>query len=377
MSTPPNEGVMRLARRDLVEMPAYEPVEPLDVLASRLGMPEDRIAKLDGNENPYGPSPKVREALARFPHYHIYPDPEQRQVREAIAEYVGASPEQIVVGNGSDELLDLTGRLFLSPGDRAVNAPPTFGIYEFVIRTYGADVVETPRREDFALDVAAGERALAAGAKLIFLASPNNPTGNATSVEELERLLAHGAAVVVDEAYAEFAGETVPAGRQGFAPLAAEHDNLIVMRTFSKWAGLAGLRAGYGVFPPAVAETIRKVKMPYNMNVAAQAAVLASLGDRAALSENVRMIVNERERMAKALAGFPWLRVYPSRANFLLCQVQGRPATELRAELRQRGVLVRHFDSPGVRGCLRISVGRPQDTDRLVEALSEIGAAVA
>lgn len=370
MSISPDEGLLRLARRDLVEMPCYEPVEPLDVLADRLGIPEDRIAKLDGNENPYGASPNVREALARFPHYHIYPDPEQRRVREAIAEYVGVTPEQIVVGNGSDELLDLTGRLFLSPRDKAVNAPPTFGMYEFVIRTYGAEVVEAPRREDFALDVDAAGRALATGAKLMFLASPNNPTGNAASAEELERLLSAGAAIAVDEAYAEFAGES-------FAPLVAEHDNLIVIRTFSKWAGLAGLRAGYGVFPPAVAETIRKIKMPYNMTVAAQAAVLASLEDRAALSENVSTIVRERERMAKALDAFPWLRVYPSRANFLLCQVQGHAAMELQAELRKRGVLVRHFDSPGVRGCLRISVGRSQDTDRLVEALSEIGAAVA
>jgi histidinol-phosphate aminotransferase len=370
VSVSPDEGLLALARRDLVEMPGYEPVEPLDILASRLGIPEDRIAKLDGNENPYGPSPRVREALAGFTHYHIYPDPEQRRVREAIAEYVGATPEQIVVGNGSDELLDLTGRLFLSPGDRVVNAPPTFGIYEFVTRTYGADVVEAPRREDFALDVDAAERALAAGAKLMFLASPNNPTGNAASAAELERLLAHGAALVVDEAYAEFAGDS-------FAPLVTQRDNLIVVRTFSKWAGLAGLRAGYGVFPAAVAETIRKIKMPYNMNVAAQAAVLASLEDRAALSENVRKIVGERERMAKALAAFPWLRVYPSRANFLLCQVDGRSATEVQAELRRRGVLVRHFDSTGVRGCLRISVGRPQDTDRLVAALSEIGATVA
>jgi histidinol-phosphate aminotransferase len=366
----PDEGLLRLARQDLLAMPAYEPVEPLDVLARRIGIPEERIVKLDGNENPYGVSNGVREALSRFPYYHIYPDPAQGQVREAIADYVGAEAEQVVIGNGSDELLDLTGRLFLSPGDSVVNAPPTFGIYEFVARTYGAEVVEASRREDFALDMDAAERALAAGAKLMFLASPNNPTGNAVSPEELERLLAHDVAVVVDEAYAEFAGES-------FVPLTAEHDNLIVMRTFSKWAGLAGLRAGYGVFPPAVAEAIRKIKMPYNMNVAAQAAVLASLEDRASLSENVSLIVSERERMAKRLAQIPWLRVYPSRANFLLCQIQARPARDVQARLRERGVLVRYFDSTGVRGCLRISVGRPQDTDRLVEALTEIGAAVA
>ncbi len=370
MATPPDEGLLRLARQDLIAMPEYKPVEPLDVLAERLGIPVDHIVKLDGNENPYGPSPRAREALARFPHYHIYPDPEQRRVREAIAQYVGADPERIVVGNGSDELLDLTGRLFLSPGDAVVNAPPTFGIYEFVARTHGANVVEIGRREDFALDTDAVEEALAAGAKLMFLASPNNPTGNAASREELERVLSHGAVIVVDEAYAEFAGGS-------FVSLAADHDNLIVTRTFSKWAGLAGLRAGYGVFPPAVAEAIRKIKMPYNMNVAAQAAILASLEDEVALTENVKVIVEERERMARTLAGFAWLRVYPSQANFLLCQVQGRAATAVQAQLRKRGVLVRHFDSPGVRGCLRISVGRPEDTDRLVKAMSEIGAIVA
>ena len=370
MCEPSDKDILRLARQDLVAMPGYASVEPPEILAKRLGVPEERIVKLDGNENPYGSSTKVREALASFPRYHIYPDPEQRRMRESIAEYVGADPDRIVVGNGSDELLDLTGRLFLSPGDGVVNAPPTFGIYEFVARTYGAKVVEVPRREEFALDLEPMEKALAAGAKLVFLASPNNPTGNAVSPEELERLLAHDVVVVVDEAYAEFADGS-------FLPLAAERDNLIVTRTFSKWAGLAGLRAGYGVFPPAVAETIRKIKMPYNMNVAAQTAVLASLGDRAALIENVKLIVDERERMAERLSGFPWLCVYPSRANFLLCQVQGRPATEVQAQLRERGVLVRYFDSPGVRGCLRISVGRPQDTDRLVEALAEIGAAVA
>jgi histidinol-phosphate aminotransferase len=351
-------------------MPPYAPVEPLDVLAKRLGIPEERLVKLDGNENPYGPSPKAREAMARYPNYHIYPDPEQRRMREAVAEYVGVDPQRIVVGNGSDELLDLTGRLFISPGDAVLNAPPTFGIYEFVARTYGGRLVEAPRREDFGLDVDAMEAALADGAKLIFLASPNNPTGNAVPPEALERLLAHPAAVVVDEAYAEFAGGS-------FVPLTARHDNLIVVRTFSKWAGLAGLRAGYGVFPPAVAETIRKIKMPYNMNVAAQAAVLASLEDREALSRNVERIVEERGRMAERLTGFPWLRVYPSRANFLLCQVQDRSATDVQSQLRERGVLVRHFDAPGVRGCIRISVGRPEDTDRLVEALSEIGAGVA
>jgi histidinol-phosphate aminotransferase len=369
VSGPRDEGLLRLSRSDLVAMPCYEPVEPPDVIAAELGIPEDRLVKLDGNENPYGPSPRVLDALGRYRGYHIYPDPEQRRVREAIADYVGAGPERIIVGNGSDELLDLVGRLLLSPGDRVVNAPPTFGIYEFVARTYGAEIVDVPRREDFALDVDATVAAIR-NAKLVYLASPNNPTGNPLPQPDLEALLDCNAAVVIDEAYAEFAGAS-------FVPLTVEHDNLIVTRTFSKWAGLAGLRAGYAVLPPAFAETVRKIKMPYNMNVAAQAAVLASLEDREALLANVDLIIEERERMASRLAAFPWLRAYPSRANFILCQVQGRDATEVQGQLRQRGVLVRHYDSPCVRGCLRISVGRPQDTDRLVGALSEIGAAVA
>ena len=368
MPTP--DEVLRLARQDLLSMPAYDPVEPLDVIAASLGIPEDQIAKLDGNENPYGPSPRVREALSRYPHFHIYPDPDQRRMREAIAAYAGADPERVVVGNGSDELLDLTARLFLSPGDAVVDAPPTFGIYPFVARSYGARLVEVPRREDFELDVDAVEGALSAGAKLVYLASPNNPTGNPLPRQDLERILAHKAVVVVDEAYAEFSGAS-------FIPLVASRDNLIVTRTFSKWAGLAGLRAGYAVFPLPLAQAVRKIKMPYNMNVAAQAAVLASLEVRDSLLKNVSKIIAERDRMSRELARFPWLRVYPSWANFVLCQVEGRSATDVQADLRQRGVLVRYFDTPGARSCLRISVGRSQDTDRLVGALSEIGAAVA
>ena len=360
---------MALARPDLVAMPGYEPIEPMDVVARRLGIPEDQVVKLDGNENPYGPSPRVAEALARFPYHHIYPDPEQRRTRRAIASYMDVDPEQVVLGSGSDELLDLVARLFLSPGDAVVNAPPTFGMYDFLARVYAARLVEVPRREDFSLELPAMEVALNDGAKLVFLASPNNPTGNALPRGELERLLDHQAAVVVDEAYAEFAEES-------FVEMVRERDNLIVLRTFSKWAGLAGLRVGYGVFPQPVADVIRKIKMPYNLNVAAEVAALASLEDVATLHERVAAIVAERERLRQRLAELPWLRPYPSQANFLLCGVLGLAAREVRARLRERGILVRHFDAPGVSNCLRISVGKPEQTDRLLAALSEIGAGV-
>ncbi len=350
-------------------MPGYEPVEPVEEVAAQLGIPEEQIVKLDGNENPYGPSPRVAEALARFPYYHIYPDPEQRRVREAIAGYVGVDPEQVVVGSGSDEPLDLVARLILSPGDAVVSAPPTFGMYPFLARLYSARLIEVPRRQDFGLDLPAMESALNEGAKLLFLASPNNPTGNLLSRQELERLLEGPAVVVVDEAYAEFAGES-------FIEMIGDRDNLIVVRTFSKWAGLAGLRVGYGVFPKPLADVIRKIKMPYNVNVAAGAAVLASLDDVATLNRRVEAIVAERERLRERLADLPWLQPFPSQANFLLCEVRGVAASDVRDRLRERGILVRYLDMPALRNCLRFSVGKPEHTDRLLEALAEIGARV-
>jgi histidinol-phosphate aminotransferase len=358
-----------LVRPHLDELPGYEPVEPIDVVAKRLGLRLDQISKLDGNENPYGASPKVAAALGRFEYYNIYPDPAQTLVREAVGEYVGAAPEQIVFGSGSDELLEITAMLFLDAGDGVVSAPPTFGMYDFLTRVYNARLISVPRREDFALDLPAMERALDEGAKIVYLASPNNPTGNPLPREELERLLSHNAVIVVDEAYAEFAGTSA-------VGMIADHDNLIVIRTFSKWAGLAGLRAGYAVVPPSLVEILWRAKVPYNLSVASEQAILASLEDREHLRKNVNLIVEERGRMGERLAALGWVRPYPSAGNFLLCEIRGPEARDVRDQLRKRGILTRYFDQPGLRNCIRISVGLPRDTDRVVEALSEIGAAV-
>ena len=369
MSETELRDILALARPELLDMPGYEPIEPVDIIAGRLGIPEDQVVKLDGNESPYGVSPRVREALAGFPYYHIYPDPEQRRIREAIGRYVDVDPEQVVAGSGSDEILDLVARLFLAPGVAVVDAAPTFGMYQFLVRIYGARLVDVPRRENFDLDLPAMETALAQGARLAFLASPNNPTANLLPPEELERLLKHQAVVFVDEAYAEFAGES-------FVQWVARHDNLIVGRTFSKWAGLAGLRAGYGVFPRPIAEAVRKIKMPYNLNAAAEVAALAALQDSGWLQEQVQAIRSERERLTGKLSDLPWLRPFPSCANFVLCEVRTLSAKDVRDRLREQGILVRYFDVPGVRNCLRISVGKPEHSDRLMAALRQIGGAV-
>lgn len=362
----PHSALSRFVRPELLAMAGYEPIEPVDVLAARLGVPPERIVKLDGNENLYGPSPRARAALAAHDGYNLYPDPDQRRVRAALAEYVGVGPEHIVAGAGSDELIDLIARAFVSPGDRVIDLVPTFGMYAFTTAVCGGEHVPVRRRADYSIDLAAVEAAVDERTRLVFVASPNNPTGNLLGPEELDRLLALGMPVVVDEAYIEFSGGSVV----GQVP---SRDNLIVIRTFSKWAGLAGLRAGYGIMPRELAELLMVIKPPYNLNVAAEAAVLASLEDRGLLLGRVRAIVAERERMAGLLASVPFLRSHPSAANFILCDVTRGDARALRDELRRRGVFVRYFDREGLRDKIRISVGLPQHTDALLEALREMG----
>jgi histidinol-phosphate aminotransferase len=361
-----DRDIRRLLRPELEAMPGYEAIEPPDQLARRLGIPPERIVKLDGNENPFGPSPKALKALAEYRDYHIYPDPLQREAREALSRFLGIPFDQIVLGTGSDEIMDLVLRAFLATGDGVINCPPTFGMYPFLTRVAGARLIEVPRRDDFSLDLAA-IRAVAGEAKVIFVTSPNNPTGTVISEADLDALLATGLVVVVDEAYVEFAGSGSFAGR------VAEGTNLIVLRTFSKWAGLAGLRVGYGIFPPSVAEVVLKIKQPYNLNVAAQAAMLASLADVELLQERVRLLVAEREELSRALAGVSYLEPLPSQANFILCRTDGIDAGKLQQQLRQRGIMVRRPDAAVLRDYLRISVGLPEHRRALIEALNEIG----
>ena len=359
------DGVLNFVQPHILELLGYEPIEPVNVLAERIGVPEDQIVKLDGNENPYGPSPRVLEALGNFDSYHRYGDPKQRELRRAIGEYVGVGPEHVVAGAGSDELIDLLVRATLGPGDAVIDCPPTFGMYGFSTRVTGGRVIEAPRRDDFSLDIDAVETA-AADAKAIFVASPNNPTGNPLGEADLEALLATGLLVVVDEAYAEFSGTSV-------VSQVPERTNLVVLRTFSKWAGLAGLRAGYGIMPATLANVLMHMKPPYSPNVAAEVAMRASLEEREPLMERVNEIVRERERMAKQLAALEFMDAYPSEANFILTRISGGDGRSVRDSLAKAGIFVRYFDTPRLRDCIRISVGTASDTDRVTEALREQG----
>ena len=258
---------LRFLRPDFADLPAYAPVKPLEVLAAEIGVPPESLVKLDANENLYGPPPEVREAVARAD-LHIYPDPGQTALRAAIGEYLGVSPDQIVAGAGSDDLIDILVRL--TEPRAAVTATPTFAMYGFLSRIDGVACVEVPRDDRFAVDLDGIRHAVDEGARLVFLASPNNPTGNGLTLDEVEALCGLDALVVVDEAYAEFAGSSA-------LPLLEKQANLVVLRTFSKWAGLAGLRVGYGVCHPEIAKRMMAIKQPYNVNAAGDVAARAAL----------------------------------------------------------------------------------------------------
>ena len=355
-------SIRQYLRPDLEDLEEYVPVKPLDVVAEEIGVPAARLVKLDANENLYGAPREVYEAIARTD-LHIYPDPGQTALRTAIAGYVGAAPEQIVCGTGADDLIDIIIRASL-PAAAAI-LTPTFGMYRFLAKISRVRPIEVPRGPRWEVDLPAVRAAVTAGAGLVFATSPNNPTGNSLTPGEVEALCALDALVVVDEAYVEFGGTSL-------VPLIADHENLVVLRTFSKWAGLAGLRVGYSVSSPELAGHLMAIKQPYNVSVAAEAAALAAIEHRGSVFETVRCIVEERRRMSRLVAERGWLRPFPSDSNFVLFAVEGRRAKDVVASLRRRGVLVRYYDRPDLANCVRISAGRPEDTDRLLEALREV-----
>ncbi len=346
----------------------YVPILPFEVLADSLGRPIEEIIKLDANENLYGPSPLVRAALSDLDFPHIYPDPENRALRKALSDFTGVPSENIFAGAGSDEIIDLIMRLFIDQGDNIIDCPPTFGMYSFDAAVNGAETIVIERKDDFTLDLEAIIEAVSMYLpKMLFIASPNNPDGGLISDEELRTLLALPIIVILDEAYIEFAG--IEKSRLGWV---LEHANLIVLRTFSKWAGLAGLRVGYGAFSIGLLQELWKIKQPYNVSVAATAAALVSLADSINVLQVVSEIRSERKRLSQMLGRLPFVFPYPSHGNFVLCQVKGMSGLSLHQALTAEGILVRYFDKPRLRDHIRISVGLPQHTDFLATILSRI-----
>jgi histidinol-phosphate aminotransferase len=359
-------GIEKLIRKNLATFGGYSAATSPETLKGKTKIAPEGIIKLDANENPYGFSPRVQKTLANYAQFNIYPDNAQTELRKSLEKYTGVKAKHIVAAGGSNQLIDLVVRLFVGPGDEVIDCVPTFSIYGFSTRLCGGTLVEVPRGKDFTVNVAAVKKAVTKKTKLICLANPNNPSGTLTPKSDIIEILDSGVPVLVDEAYYEFSGETV-------APLVGKRENLMVLRTFSKWAGLAGLRVGYGLFPEKIADYLLRIKMPYNVNVAALVAVAESFQDRDYLMGTVKLIVAERERLFSELKKVKWLKVYPSRANFILCEVLEGKAKDLRQELQDKGILVRYFDTPRLQNFIRISVGKPEHTDALIKAIVEIG----
>lgn len=333
-----------------------------------MGRDPSDIVKLDANENPYGPPPEVLQALGTMQFPNVYPDPQSRLLRAAISESVGVPAEILLVGCGADELIDLLMRCTLDPGDCIVDCPPTFTMYVFDAAVNDARVITVPRLEGFRLDVDGIEAAVREHSpKLVFLTSPNNPDGSIIAQADLERVLALPTLVVLDEAYVDFSTEP---SRLDWV---LQHDNLVVFRTFSKSAGLAGLRVGYGAFPRGMIEYLWRAKQPYNVSVAAEVAARAALSNPTYLDKVRSALMDERGRLFQMLQSFDFLEPFPSQANFILCKVKGgRKAKDLKEALMAEGIMIRYYSQPALNMYVRISVGKPEHTDLLQAALARM-----
>jgi len=343
-----------LIRQEIREMAAYQAEEG------------DVPVKLDANENPYQFSaPLLKELFSELSTVALnrYPDPDAAELKEVIARKLGVARDRILLGNGSDEILQALLLTFWSQGAKVMVPVPTFGMYAIIGRMVGFEILEVSLDDDF--DLCTDEMISLArreGVKLIFLASPNNPTGNCFSQERILALLENtDAVVVVDEAYAAFSG-------QDFLPRLAGHENLVVLRTLSK-IGLASLRVGMMFAAPALVYEVNKARLPYNVNSLSQKAAAFILERDGELREQIARIVEGRKWLAGEMERLPGIHVYPSDANIILFRISGGDRNLFHG-LKEEGVLIRNLSRPGrLYNCFRVCVGTEEENRLFIEAL--------
>ena len=345
----------------------YIPGKPVEELARELGLDPATIVKLASNENPRGPGAKVRTAIATATEELTrYPDGNGFALKAALAARLGVPAASIVLGNGSNDILELVSLAFLEPGDEAVFSQHAFAVYPLATQARGAHGIEVPAR-DYGHDLAAMRAAIRERTRIVFVANPNNPTGTWLAPEDVRAFVAsvpRDVVVVLDEAYNEY---LEPSDRADSVSWIAAHPNLIVSRTFSKAHGLAALRVGYGVMDATVADLLNRVRQPFNVNALAQAAAVAALADDAYVEESRAL---NREGLAQLCAGLdalgiPYVR---SHANFVLAKVGA--AGRINVSLLKQGVIVRPVANYGLPEWLRITVGLPVENDRFLAALA-------
>lgn len=355
----------------------YQPGKPIGELAREYGLSESQIIKLASNENPLGPSPKAIEAIREaVQDVHRYPDGNAYALRSALAEQHRIAPERIMLGNGSNDLLDLVARTFLGSARQAVFAQHAFAVYSIATRSAGGEEIVVPanppgHQQPYGHDLKAMAARVTRKTRVVFLANPNNPTATWLSEGELEIFLekvADDVIVVLDEAYVEYAE-----GLAGYREASGWLDrfpNLVVTRTFSKVYGLAGLRVGYALCGADIAELLNRVRHPFNVNSIAQAAAAAALTDPEHVARAVELNNRERERLTGALRGLG-LRVLPSAGNFLCVEIGAQAAAVNEALLRD-GIIVRSLVAYALPRFLRVSLGTGAENDRFMVSLQEI-----
>lgn len=356
-----------LVKPSVLTQPVYEPGKPIEYVARELGLDPASIVKLASNENPHGPSPKAVAAAKRaIEQGELYPDGGCFALRQKLAAVHGLGADQFVIGNGSNEILELLGHVFVGAGDEVVMGAPAFVVYKIVTLLFGAKPVEVPL-VNFRHDLGAIARAITPRTKLVFVATPNNPTGTANTADELlafVRGLPEHVVCVVDEAYAEYV-ESPPDLR----PLVREGRKVIGLRTFSKIHGLASLRIGFGYGSPEMIVLLNRVRQPFNVNAIAQAAALAALDDREfteKCARDNRAGLLQLEQGLRALG----LEVVPSVANFMLAKV-GDGARVFDA-LQRRGMIVRPLQPYKLPEWIRITVGTQPQNERLLAELKAV-----
>ncbi len=358
----------KLVRDAIEHIIPYPPGKPIEELERELGI--SGSIKLASNENPLGPSPAAIEAIkAKLHTINRYPDGSGFYLKAKLAEKLGLPQNRIILGNGSNELIELSVRTFLNPGDEAVQPFPTFLVYEKIVKAAGGTMISTPLK-DLRIDLAQIRESINPNTKLLFIANPNNPTGYALSKEDLAGFLSelpHDLVVVLDEAYMEFV--TDPAVRSGLE-LLDTHPHLLVLRTFSKLYGLAGLRIGYGFSSPEIIDYMNRVRQPFNVNTLAQAAALAALDDHDFVNRTLTLVREGLEQLTSGLDQLS-LEYLPTQTNFFLIKthVEGKVIYD---KMLRRGVIVRAMDSFGLPNYIRINVGLPEENQRFLDTLREV-----
>lgn len=363
----------RLVRGAILEVPAYKPgVSPRLLEALATGRP---VARLGSNENLYGASPGVAEALREGRDVNLYPDSESTELRAALATHLGIDADRLLVSSGSENVLRAVFQSMVSPGDRVVSLVPTFMLAEILTRAIDGEQVGVSYEDDLSFAADAIARATEAGAKILYLSNPNNPTGNALSPDELRTIVSATppeTVVVIDEAYYEYA--RCHDGFEPSLPVLEECQRpYIVLRTFSKAYGLAGLRIGYGIcYHPEMAPLLRRGSTIFDVGTVSQRAALAALEDQAHVDHVVGRTLTEKKRILAALAERD-LRVFPSFGNFVSLWFRDREnAMELESSLAERDVFVKALPARGREGLVRVTVGRPDDNDRFLETLEAL-----